>query len=346
MNKFSLSLLVFMWTASIVGSNAHALSCSKKEISVCVIEQGLETIAKDLCIELIDFKKHTKKEDYKEFFIGKCSEFDSKKIETFACNAGLRFLENSTTANRTDQKSNFFNFSVAENDGSENPSFLKKTLNASNNSLYNEVSTIFGSKILAGGSELQFNFGSDYYGAEYFVDICIVNKNTNPERFDFNLSGKVIFSQSVFTNFNYNSTSQLLNKVDLICLNSNDETLTRNLSNESSFFSSEKSFSRVVSGSERCFVRHSFREGATLKQRENSFKKVTFQTQLNLSPIDESLLLPKDYNLCKIKVNGQDRFTCTSWKTNSEAAFIEELVSSRFIDKDVQTGLCPTPCSL
>ncbi|NOT80035.1 MAG: hypothetical protein HOP07_13655 [Bacteriovoracaceae bacterium] len=92
MNKFSLSLLVFMWIASIVGSNAHALSCSKKEISVCVIEQGPEAIAKDLCIELIDFKKYTKKEDYKEIFIGKCSEFDSKKIETFACNAGLRFF--------------------------------------------------------------------------------------------------------------------------------------------------------------------------------------------------------------------------------------------------------------
>lgn len=341
-----MSSLVLMCTALLVGSNSYALTCSKKEIAVCVTEQGPEGSAKDLCIELIDFKKYTKKEDYKEIFIGKCSEFESKKIETFACNAGLRFLENSTSNNRTDQKTNFFNFSVAENDGSENPPFLKKTLNASNNSLYNEVSTIFGSKILAGVSELQFNFGSDYYGAEYFVDICIVNKNTNPERIDFNLTGKVIFSQSVFTNFNYNSSSQLLNKVDLICLNSNDETLTRNLSTESSFFSSEKSFSRVVSGSERCFVRHWFREGATIKQRENSFKKVTFQTQLNLIPTDESLLLPKDYNLCKIKVNGQDRFTCTSWTTNSEAAFIDELISSRFIDKDVQTGLCPSPCAL
>ncbi len=335
--------------SSLLGFEATASQCSSKQIAVCTISKGVKRKTKDHCVNINEIENFKNGHDEEDIFVGECDEFDNEKVVSYACNAGLRFLGTDTALN--EQKANYINFSVADYTGALNPVFTKKTINASSTLQYNEVSKepSVGFNILENGSSLQFGFGSDLYGAEYFVDLCIINSNSNPARVDFNLTGKILFTQSIFSTQNYNNASLLLSKSDLVCVNEDGSLSTSNLIAESRYVSAERNFKRLVPGSAQCFVRHYFKESAKLISRENNYKKVTFQTQLLVEPNDETLLLPKKVELCKIKKVASDKYICTPWKSNSGSKredLLNDIINGHFVDNDVYFGACPQPCKI
>ncbi len=305
---------------------------------------------------------------------GSCAQFDVKKIKTYACNAGLRFVKSSeqvcilrdqnnviATSCGTSQncecntpdvvnplKANYFNFGIADYTGAASPSFITKTMNASNTTTYAQASINSGRQVLQDGSALQFQFGSDLYGAEYFVDLCILNKNLNPSRFDLDLTGRVLFANSVFINTNYNTASSLYNRVELSCTDSDGSQYSKNLLTDSAFLTAEKKYTKTITGSKSCVVRHFFKENAKNKIRESNFKKVTFQTDIALAPTDPSLLAPVPVKFCKVKTESKNKYSCTAWTSASTEAFLNDVKNSSFFTSQtnttIYTGACSNPC--
>lgn len=305
---------------------------------------------------------------------GSCSQFDTKKIKTYACNAGLRFVKSSeqvcilrdqnnaiatscgTSLNCECSnpdvinalKANFFNFGIADYTGTETPTFIGKTLTASNTTTYAQASATPGKQILQDGSTLQYQFGSDLYGAEYFVDLCILNKNLNPSRFDLELTGKILFANSVFSNSNYNTTSALYNRVELNCTDSDGSTYSKALLTDSAFLTAEKKYTKTITGSNSCVVRHYFKESAKNKIRESNFKKVTFQADIALAPTDSSLTTPVPVKFCKVKTEAKNKYTCTAWTSASSDAFLKDVKNSSYFNSEANTtiftGACANPC--
>lgn len=303
-----------------------------------------------------------------------CSQFDTKKIKIYACNAGLRFIKSyeqvcilrdqnnaissncgnslncecSTPDVINSQKANFFNFGIADYTGIDDPTYILKTLNASNTTTYAQASATSGEKIIQDGSTLQFQLGSDLYGAEYFIDLCIVNKNQNPNRFDLELSGKILFANSVFNSNNYNSVSVLYNRIELSCTDSDGSQYSKTLLANSAFLSSEKKYTKTITGSNNCVARHYFKENAKDKIRESNFKKVTFQADMTLAPTDPSLTNPVPVKFCKIITNAKNKYTCTAWTSESSDAFLKDVKNSTYFmteaNATIYTGECSNPC--
>ena len=348
MNVQSFYLPVLLILADITTIPAlEAKACSSKQLPVCVISRGVKQRPKDFCVNINEIENFKNGQDAQDLFYGECSDYDNSKINTFACNAGLRFIGDLSV---NDSKANYVNYSIADADNVNDENFVRKTMNASNNQVFNEVSSEIGTQKIQDGSSLQFNFGAESYGADYFVDLCILNDNLNPERYNFTLSGNVLFTQSIFSAQNYNNSSLLLNKTDLICLDENGNQSLQNLVAESRFISSERRFSKSVTLNSLCYVRHTFKESAKLSKRENNYKKVTFQTTLNLENQDDELNGSSTVvDLCKIKKQSSNSYTCTAWSIQSNGpknTLLDDIIKSGFIDKDVYAGACPIPCNI
>lgn len=365
----SLSILLtalFLFTTMAISSMAMALVCPVSQMPICYLTSDVDSLPQDKCISNAAASAFLINSP--DSIAGDCSQFDIKKIKTYACNAGLRFIKPATdicirydqensissscgdskncvcnfsnTAN--DSKVSYFNFGIATYTGFETQNFVNKTLNASTTNNYAMASALSGGQILQGGSGLQFNFGSDIYGAEYFVDLCIKNKNINASRFDLDLEGRLLFANSIFNKSNYNSASSLYNKIELSCSDSNGAQVNKSLMGDSPFLSAERTYNQTVQGSSNCIVRHYFKENATSRVRENNFKKVTFQTNITIAPSDESLLIPPPMTFCKIKLTSPKKYSCQSWTSLST----KDIISGSFIDADTYTGACPKPCKL
>lgn len=369
MKRFSFLLKAAFIFSSIISANVMAAStCSSKQMPVCTLGTDITADAKDSCVSNSNLPAYFKSNP--TALPGACSQFSMNKIKTYACNAGLRFLkpsailcirydQNNTVSNScgdsencsctspnvsNDQNTNYFNFNIADYTGNSVVNFTQKTMDASDTTTYAVASKKSGSEILQDGSALQFNFGSEFYGAEYFVDICIQNKNTNTTRDNLELSGSILFANSVFKNTNYNTASSLYNSVELICTPKSGTATTKTLVSNSIFSNAEKKYANTTNAISSCVIRHYFKENATGKFRENNYKNVTLQTNIALNPEDKTLLLPTPVNFCKVKKVSSNKYTCTNWSSASSEAFIKDLSNSTFFDGDTYTGTCPNPC--
>ena len=326
---------IIICSSIMISKNLMASTCSSKQLLVC------SSAVKDVCIADNSLKSYFVNNP--SATVGECAKFDIKKIKSYACNAGLRFIETSADA-KNDLKANYFNFSIADYTENDSNPYVKRTMNASSNNEYAMASKKSGDQILKGGSELQFNFGSDLYGAEYFIDLCIINKNINPSRFDLDISGRVLFTNSVFNTANYNNASALYSRVELACVNSDGSQSNKTLVGDSTFTEAEKKYSRTITGSNTCVVRHYFKESAKAKARENSYKKVTFQTDVSVTPTDSTLLEATPVKFCKIKKGNKDSYTCTEKIYASAETFMKDILVSTFFDSDTYSGACPKNC--
>ncbi len=328
-------------------SHVKASGCSNMETLICEVEAHLSLGQRELCVANTLLGQYFSNKP--QSFPGSCADFQLKKIKTFACNAGLKFSPYSPKPELLmDPSLNYFSFGITEyNDQmtSDELPFIKKSLNASTTAEYAQASAKSGTHMIEDGSQLQFQLGSEVYGAQYFVDLCILNKNLNPERFDLKMIGKILFTQSLFSQPSYIQEAQVLSKIELIC-QTGTQTQVKVLSSESPFLSAEKTYSTIVTPSSQCFIRHSFKESALEKNRSNKFKKISFQTQLNLSPEDETLLQPIPKKYCLIKKNGNNKFLCQEVSIPSSEDLIEQALSGQFFTTDTYTGNCPNPCKL
>lgn len=325
---------------------ANAATCSNLETVVCEIEPNLSVVQKEICVA----NSHLG-----QYFIEKskslptsCADFRMKKIKTYACNAGLRFTSNASKPEQLlDPSLNYFTFRMTEYTDQvtqEEISFIQKSLTASSQNEYAQASSRSGVHIIEDGSKLQFQLGSEVYGAQYFVDLCILNKNLNPERFDLNVLGKVLFTHSLFTQPSYIQDAQVSSKVEVFCQNGNNVT-TKVLSAESPFFTAEKNYNSIINPGHQCFVRHSFKEQAIDKKRSHKFKKISFQTQLNLAVEDETLLIESPKKYCQVKKIG-NTFTCLEKTLNSDDEIISTALAGQYFNNETYTGACPNPCKL
>jgi hypothetical protein len=339
---------------------SHYCSSNKSQI---VCNQITNDSTKEVCVDNNKLPSYFASNP--NAFVGSCSQFDIKKIKTYACNAGLRFISTTTqvctrfdqgnvvaptcgdslncscTSNLDNDSSvNFFNFGIADYKGSSDVSFIPKTLNASETKIYATASEKSGAQILQDGSALQFNLGSNFYGAEYFVDLCIQNKNATPEEYPLDLRGQMFFSNSVFNKINYNLSSGLTNKVEVLCSTSKDTQTVKRIVSEVPFNGSQNNYSSTIDGSSLCVVRHYFRESEKTKVRENNFKKVTFQTNITVVPNDSKLLTPPTINFCNM-VKDKKKTICTQWTSISPDAFaVDVLKGANFFGNDTYTGVC------
>jgi hypothetical protein len=331
---------------STIFNTAKATTCSNLETLVCEIEPNLSVAQKEVCVGNTRLGQYFT--DKPKSLPTSCSDFRMKKIKTYACNAGLKFSANTSKPEQLQDPSlNYFTFGMTDyNDqvGLDELSFVQKSMNASSQNEYAQASSKSGEHIIEDGSKLQFQLGSEVYGAQYFVDLCILNKNLNPERFDLNVLGKVLFTHSLFTQPSYIQESQVLSKVEIYCQNGNNIT-TKVLSTESPFFSAEKKYNSIINPGHRCFVRHSFKEQAIDKKRSHKFKKISFQTQLNLAAEDEILLIESPKKYCQIKKSG-NKFTCLEKTLISDDEIISTALAGQYFNNETYTGACPNPCKL
>lgn len=358
----ALTSIIFL-SLTVTSSTALAKTCSSRETVACLESSDSSSNLVDACVSNSIASSYFA--NSKEATVGDCSNFSLKRIKSYACNAGLRFVRPvndicikldegnaisstcgdslncvcSSDSNSNEQKTNYFNFEISTYSPNVTASFIKKTLNASSNSDYAVASAQSGADILKDNSALQFNFGSDFYGAEYFVDLCVSNKNKNPSRFDLNLVGKIIFTNSIFNSFNYNLASSLYNKIDLSCTDGGAQT-TKSLVSESPFLTAERSYNRNVSGSRNCVIRHYLRENAKNKIRENNFKKVSFQTDLKITPADSSLLEPLSVTYCNIRQDSKNKYSCTQFSVKGE----DGIANNILMGATTYTGTCPKKC--
>lgn len=365
-NRTILLKAIFVSTTFAISSMAMAIVCPVNQMPICYLSSDVNSMPEDKCV--LNASASAFLINSPDSIAGDCSQFDIKKIKTYACNAGLRFVQPTTdicirydqenTISSTcgdskncvcnfsnaanDLKVSYFNFGIAPYTGIEVQSFINKTLNASTTNEYAMASTLSGSQILQDASSLQFNFGSDFYGAEYLVDLCITNKNINASRFDLELTGRLLFANSIFNKSSYINASSLYNKIDLSCTDSSGGQIAKNLISDSPILTAERTYSQTVQGSSNCIVRHNFKENAKDKVRENNFKKVTFQTNITIAPSDESLLIPPPMTFCKIKPTKPKKYSCQSWKSLNT----QDIISGGFIDANTYTGACPIPCKL
>lgn len=361
MKSFSLLLkAVILVSTSALWMNVNAATCNSKSTLVCVEPEDLESDPQETCVANGSVRQFiTTDSEFK--LMGSCSQFDLKKVRTYACNAGLRLVKpttqtcikldennavadscgeslncvcNSTEA-QDDINTNFFNYAISSYSKKGIHSFTNKTRTTSNNTTFASAATTSGKDIIEDKSKLQFNFGSDFYGAEYYVDICIRNSNLNPSRFYMNYTGNLLFGSSLMSAVNYNNSSNLFNRVELICDNS-----TQTIVSDSPFLSGQRNYSRNGASSKLCVVRHHFKENAKNKLRGNNFKKVSFQTNLQVYPSDASITkeVPVDY--CKIIETAPKKYKCTPWT----AASTQDLISGGFVDGNTYTGKCPKVC--
>lgn len=303
-----------------------------------------------------------------ESIIGSCDTFDSSKLKIFACNAGLRFAPSAeqrcikrdqnnsissscgdsldcTCSTNEDTGNNYFSFGIADNSDVAPSTFIKKTLTSSNAFSYASASPQSGQHVLQDGSNLLFNLGSDFYGAEYYVDLCVQNLNPNALEQNLNLNGEILMTNSLFSSLSYNMASGLSNKVDVICLNSNGTTSTSTIAESTYFNMSQRKYLATINGSPLCIVRHYFKETALNKFRENSYKKVTFQTNIQLTPNNSDSVQSGPVNFCNI-IKRQNNYTCTQWSSENQQAFIEALkINGSFFSGNTYTGPCPKICA-
>ena len=362
MKGFSLLLKVaIIISASAISASTMATICSSRTTPVCVEPTDLDSDPQDTCVSNAGVVQYLASD--REFtLMGKCTQFSMKKIRTYACNAGLRLVkptkiicikldENNTVADscgdsqncicnsndaEDEVKTNYFNYGISPYSKKGFHSFKNKTRTTSNNMTFASAASTSGREIIQDNSALQFNFGSDFYGAEYYVDICVRNSNLNPGRASLTYAGNLLFGNSIFNAINYNNSSTLFNRSELICGGSGTQTIIT----DSPFLSGQRNFNRSGASARLCVVRHHFRETAKNKLRGNNFKKVTFQTSLSVTPTDPSITKETPIEYCKIIETTPKKYKCTPFIASST----EDLISSGFVDENTYTGACPEEC--
>lgn len=364
------NILLLLSVIFISTKNVTAASkCSDNQSVIVCTQKRQDSVPTNECVENVVLHRHFKSNPYS--IIGSCSQFDIKKVQTYACNAGLRFIPRSsnicirkdqdnavasscgdsincvcTNDAGTEINTNYFNYGKANYDGNLTPDFIKYTSDASMTRDYSLASGNTGSEILQDGSALQFNFGSEFYGAEYFVDICIKNSNTETQENNLKLNGKILFGNAVFKTTNYITSSALATNVETTCKTSNGQRTFSQLSS-GPFISGERRFTEVtIPSAPLCVVRHYFKETNTTDLRKNDYKKVTFQTFTDVAPSESSQQTPRPSVFCNIIKNGNKGYICEQRIFKDNDAFLETLLnqSPHFFGPNTYTGQCPAVC--
>lgn len=367
----NLILLIFIFFS--LNAYSATLSCLDNQSALVCSQKRSDDTPTNVCVKNVQLHRYFKSNPLS--IIGNCSQFDIKKIQTYACNAGLRFIPRSknicikkdqgntvsTTCgdslncvcsndSATEINTNYFNYGKANYGESVAPLFIKYSTDASMTSEYAVASGNTGSDILEDGSALQFNFGSEFYGAEYFVDICIKNNNIETTDNILKLNGKLIFGNAVFNTTNYITSSALDTNVETTCIPSNGKKITITQLSSGPFISGERRFSEVnIPSAPLCVVRHYFKETNSTDLRKNNYKKVTFQTFTDVTPRDSSQLTPSPSVFCNITYDGKNKtYICEQRNFKDNDAFLETLLnqSPHFFGPNTYTGQCPVICKL
>jgi hypothetical protein len=361
-----------------------APTCSGKKILLCHKEGKSSKDAKEICVDISAIDGHLKNHELD--MVGSCSQFDPALITTYACNAGLKYNVNlsrtcirydeggviasdcGTSANcscsenpATDDSYRLNNIRYSTADYQEDFSslnFIERLKVASVTQAYNQITTNLGSQVLMGNSALQFNLGTDRYGAEYFVDMCIRNENEYPSQTPLNLTGNILYAGGSFSSVSYPQSSKLSHRLSVYC----DEGTTGNYSlasnpffsqSEIPFMFGQRDFSSQIEGSRFCIVRHFFKENQTQKLRNNAAKKAIFQTTLNIAGDTSSTAGNEPIKLCRVTEIKKNNYACTSINFTNSAAMKDFILtnygqgnSSQFQQdfKDVYNSACPNPC--
>ena len=329
----------------LIFTKTFAHSCTNKESVVCEIEPNESWLQKEVCINNTLLGQYFSNNPQSLPF--SCLDFSLKKIKTYACNAGLKYFTGDNNEHFIDPSLNFFTLGIAEYKDPtpiEDFSYIQKSVYASSTDDFSQATKKSGSHMIEDGSKLQFHLGSEFYGAQYFVDLCILNKNLTPESFDLNIVGKVLFTQSLFNQDSYIKDAQVLSTIEVICQNDNN-IFTKILSSESPFISAEKNYTSLLPPGNQCYIRHLFKENASDKFRSNKYKKISFQTQLYISVVDESLLNLLPIKYCQIK-KSRSKFICQEKIFNNGDELIQDALKGYFSSNDMFTGACPNPCNL
>lgn len=356
--------------SGIIITDSNTLAATKcldsKEVLVCT-QKKIDSIPTNTCVRNQNLKGHFASNPFS--VIGDCSNFDINKIKTYACNAGLRFIPQSkiicirrdqdnsvssscgdsldcTCSNGTENNinTNYFNFGIDTYNSGSTPDFTQRTLDASLTQQYAMASNNTGSDILEDGSALQFNFGSELYGAEYFVDICIKNDNSETKANELKLNGKILFGNAIFKTNNYITSSSLETKVETTCTTQKEIGMPISQLDKGGFINGERRFKEsVIPSAGLCVVRHYFKEMNTTNVRENNYKKVTFQTLVDVTPKNSSLLTPTPIQFCNITLT-KKLYVCESFTTLNNETLKISLKDDNFFGPNTYTGQCPAIC--
>lgn len=369
--------ILILFSVSFMSSHTFAKppQCADSSWSIVCLKKQEDSIPENKCVQ--NASLYGQFNAFPFSTIGDCSQFDINKIKTYACNAGLRFVprsqnicikkdqDNATSSTcgdslncvctndaGTEINTNYFNYGKASYDDSSSPSFIQYSTDASMTSEYAIASGKTGSDILQDGSALQFHFGSEFYGAEYFVDICIKNSNAETLENSLKLNGKIFYGNAVFKTTNYITSSVLDTNVETTCMTSNGQRGPISQLSSGPFINGERRFSEItIPSAPLCVVRHYFKEKNTTDLRPNDYKKVTFQTFTDVTPSDPSQTTSTPIIYCKITKNGKEGkdkvYTCEQRTFKDNDAFVETLSNHKeFFDTDTYTGQCPIPCTL
>lgn len=368
-----LSVYIFLSLTSFnVSVSAATLSCSGNQSSIVCTQKRQDDIPFNECVRNVELHGHFKSKPFST--IGNCSQFDIKKVQTYACNAGLRFIPRSDNiCIRKDQdntvsstcgdsmncicsndggtytNTNYFNYGKAVYDGNLTPDFIRHSSDASKTTEYAVASLETGSEILQDGSALHFNFGSELYGSEYFVDICIKNTNIETKENSLKLNGKILFGNAVFNTNNYITSSALDTNVETTCTSSRGQEKTISQLSSGPFINGERRFNEVtIPSAPLCIVRHYFKETNTTDMRKNSYTKVTFQTFTNITPGDSAQTNPHPTVFCNITYDGKNKnYICEQRTFKDNEAFLETLLNEtpHYFGPKTYTGQCPAICA-
>lgn len=359
-------------------------TCSGKKILLCHKEGKSLKDANEICVDISAIDGHLKNHPLDT--VGSCDRFDPALIKTYACNAGLKYnvnldrqcvrhdqgeiiandcgdSTNCTCSENPQSQSayllNSIKYSISDyDDDLTNLSFVNKVQVASNTNTFSEAATALGANILKSESALQFQLGSERYGAEYFVDLCIRNDNANPDLTPLALSGNILYAGGFFSNQTYPQASKLFHKLNIYCDDQIDgdfhlSQLPSFSQTEIPFYFGKRTFETEIPGRRFCVVRHSFRETQNSNLRENSAKKATFQTNLSVEGSGIGVGSGAAINFCKIEELAKKTYACTSINFPDTDTFRNFIIStygsghsSAFQNdfKDIYNGTCPNPC--
>ncbi len=369
--SFLKTIILILLSINTLSSGLFAATSTCSDIQTVMVcsQKRQDSIPTNVCVKNVTLNGYFHANPYST--IGSCSQFDIKKIKTYACNAGLRFIPRSSNVcikkdqnnifasscgdstncvcsndAGTEINTNYFNYSKANYDETVTPNFIQYTSDASMTKEYAVASGNTGSEILQDGSALKFHFGSEFYGAEYFVDICIKNSNAETAENSLKLNGRILFGNAIFKTTNYIVSSALSTNVETICATGTGQVGPVSQLGPGSFISGERRFSEItIPSAPLCVVRHYFKETNTKDLRENNYKKVTFQTFTDVTPSDSSQLNPRPTIFCNITYDGKNKaYICEQRTFNNNESFLETLFNQHYFGPNTYTGQCPAIC--
>jgi len=375
MRFLTTKLNVFIFLSLVFFSSnifSQTLTCSDNQSSIVCSQKRQDDIPTNECVRNVELHGYFKSKPFS--IIGSCSQFDINKIQTYACNAGLRFIprtnnicirkdQNNTVSSScgdsincvcsndagTEINTNYFNYGKASYGVNVPPIFIQYSTDASMTREYAVASGNTGSDILQDGSALQFNFGSEFYGSEYFVDICIKNANAETTQNSLKLNGKLVFGNAVFNTTNYITSSALNTNVETTCEASSGQKTTIPQLSFGPFISGERRFNEIIiPAAPLCVVRHFFKETNTTDLRKNSYKKVTFQTFTDVTPGESAQTNPTPTVFCNIIYDGKNKeYVCEQRTFKDNEAFLETLLNEtpHYFGPKTYTGQCPAICA-